>query len=160
MEKTESIKDHQNHQEKQFAHSNGEGEDKRSENSGREDERAGNLEKIFTVLSLILITAIVVYLGKESLATQTPAAFILKPADPIKRGDFKAIDVYIENTGDRAAKAVNLKGEVPGPDGKPVEAEATLDWLPGRSTRRASLIFPPDAPTTAPQLEIIGYEEP
>lgn len=123
-------------------------------------ERAGTIEKIFTVISGILIVAITIYLGKESLAKQTPAAFVLKPSDPIERGDFKAIDVYIENTGDQAAKAVNLTGEVLGSDGKPIEAEATLDWLPGRSTRRATLIFPPDAPTTSPQLEITGYEEP
>lgn len=158
MEKDEKNNDQEDDQEKQSGKGNGEGNGE--ENRNRHDERSGTLEKLFTVLSLILITAIVIYLGRESLATQTPAAFILKPADPIKRGDFKAIDVYIENTGDKAAKAVNLKGEVVGPDGKPIEAEATLDWLPGRSSRRATLIFPLDAPTTTPELEIIGYEDP
>ena len=118
------------------------------------------LEKIFTVLSLILIVAVIGYLIKESISTETPPAFQLEQADPIKRGQFTAVDVFIENVGDQSAKAVNITGEIAVRGQEPLKAEATLDWLPGRSTRQTTLLFPGDTPTTKPQVEVVGYEIP
>ena len=132
------------------------------QNTGSEDdrERAGILETLFTIVSVLLIAAIAIYLVREAARTQTPAAFTLKSSDPITRGNFMAVDVYVANGGDMAAKAIHLKGTVPGPDGSPVEGEATMDWLPGRSTRRATLLFPKDAQTTTPKIEVVGHEAP
>src|SRR5687767_11171573 len=129
-------------------------------NSRSGEKHSGLLEKIFTVLSLLLIIAMVGYLVKETVASHPPAAFEVEQAAPIKRGQFTAVDVFVRNTGDEAAKAVNITGEVAGPDGKPIEAEATMDWLPGKSRRKVTLLFPHDIGTTEPEVEVIGYEEP
>jgi uncharacterized protein (TIGR02588 family) len=64
------------------------------------------------------------------------------------------------NIGDDAAKAVHVIGEATGADGNPVESQATLDWLPGDSKRKVTIIFPADANTADTKVRVAGYEEP
>jgi len=124
------------------------------------ENRSGLLEKIFTILSLIAILAMTAYLAKESFGTPPPAAFEVKVASPQLRDEFTAVEVYIKNTGEQAAKAVNIRGEIYIDQKKPLEAEATLDWLPGNSQRMVTLIFAGDQTTTSPKVQVLGYEEP
>jgi uncharacterized protein (TIGR02588 family) len=126
-----------------------------------EQERTSKTETIFTIFSVILIVLAASYLVVQSLGTPAPPAFTTELSYHLPRGNHAAVDVFIKNTGDEAAKAVHVSGEVAGTDGTPVEAEATLDWLPGNSTRKVTLLFPTDKVTTAtPEIHITGYEEP
>jgi len=124
------------------------------------EDRSGLLERIFTILSLVVILAMTGYLVKETFGTPPPASFEVEVAAPQLRGDYTAVEVFVKNTGEQAAKAVNVRGEIAnGPDG-PIEAEATLDWLPGSSRRRVTLVFAGDQTTTTPEVRVLGYEEP
>jgi uncharacterized protein (TIGR02588 family) len=125
-----------------------------------EEQRGSILEKLFTILSALLLLFITGYLLVQSFRDSKPPMFEVQVSVPAARGDFTAVAVLVDNTGDDAAKAVQVRGEAPGADQQPVEAEATMDWLPGKSRRHVTLLFPPDADVSKLEVKIVGYEEP
>ena len=69
------------------------------------------------------------------------------------------VDVEVRNRSRVAAADVHLAGS-PGTAGEPqTPAHARLDYIPGFSSRRASLVFDAD-PGRAPVVRIIGYARP
>lgn len=126
----------------------------------KEEKHSGLLEKIFTVFSLLLLATLSVYLVYRSFAPDSPPSFKVELGLTEKRGDFQGIEVTVVNIGDDAARSVQVIGEAIGADGNPVESQATLDWLPGDSKRKVTLIFPADANTTTAEVRVAGYEEP
>lgn len=125
-----------------------------------EHQRSGILEKVFTVFSVILLVFMAGYLVVQIFQESTPPGFLVTPSEPRMRGDFMAVGVTMQNTGDRAAKQVHVRGKAPAGEGEPFEAVATLDWLPGNSSRHVTLLFPAEADLEALVVDVIGYEEP
>ncbi len=128
--------------------------------SEKEENHSGILEKLFTVLSLVLLGSLCAFLLWQSFAPSLPPAFQVEVGPFEKRGDFVGVEVIVSNIGDEAAKAVQVMGEATGADGEPVEAQTTMDWLPGDSKRNVTLIFPADLKQDKLDVRIAGYEEP
>lgn len=126
----------------------------------REEDHGGPFEMIFTVISLVLIAGLLGYLTFQSLTDQTPPQFEIEASAARVAGDFKMVDVYISNGGHEAAKSLMVQGEAVGRDNETVTAEATMDWLPGHSRRRVTLVFPAEIMTSVPEIMVVGYEEP
>lgn len=131
-----------------------------NEAGAHQEERSGLLEKLFTILSVGLLLFLVIFLGVQSFREDEPAAFDVQISSTEKRGDFTAVAVILKNTGDQTAKAVQIRGEAPVAGGKPVEAEATMDWLPAKSQRHVTLLFPPNADFAKLGVKVVGYEDP
>jgi uncharacterized protein (TIGR02588 family) len=75
-----------------------------------------------------------------------------------RAGSF-VVDVEVRNQGRGAAADIQIAGS-PGPGGAPqFQAHARLDYVPGFSVRRASLIFDAD-PGRSPVVRILGYAPP
>ncbi len=135
--------------------------DKSSEDHDeKEENHSGVLEKIFTVLSLVLLGSLCAFLVWQSFAPSLPPSFQVELGPFEKRGDYVGVEIIVSNIGDEAAKAVQVLGETTGADGEPVDAQATMDWLPGDSKRRVTLIFPADVKQENLDVRIAGYEEP
>ena len=126
--------------------------------SGCEEERPGHLETEFTIISIILILAAVAYLAYHAWAPKSEPGFEITSHPAVKYGEFDHVRVDVKNTGDLPAKSVEVYGSIKTSD-EPMEAEASLDWLPGNSTRSVTLVFS-DASTTPPEIVVRGYEEP
>lgn len=126
-----------------------------------QDDRRNITEELFTVFSVLLIISVCGYLGFQSFGIPTPPVFSVETSYPLPRGDLIAVEVYVKNSGEEAAKAVHVTAEMTGNNSQPVDAEATLDWLPGNSKRRVTMVFPGDVVTTTlPNVKIKGYEQP
>jgi uncharacterized protein (TIGR02588 family) len=69
--------------------------------------------------------------------------------------EFRAI-----NAGARAAAGLLVEGELAGPDGPLETSEATIDYLPPRSTREGGLIFRRDPRRHELRLRAKGYVDP
>ena len=69
------------------------------------------------------------------------------------------VDVEVRNEARGAAADVHLVGDVRTADGQQTQAYARLDYVPGFSTRGASLVFESD-PGKAPSVRVIGYSRP
>lgn len=127
----------------------------------REEERASITERLFTIFSIILLASGSIYLVYQSFAPSTPPSFAVEISYQLQRGKYRDVNVYITNSSTEAAKAIHISGELTGQDGKPLESEATLDWLPGNSRRKLTLVFPAEEVTTGiPKIYIKGYEQP
>lgn len=69
------------------------------------------------------------------------------------------VDVEVRNQSRGAAAGVQLAGSDRGSDGRQLHSGVTLDYVPGLSSRRASLVFAVH-PGSAPAVRIIGYTRP
>ena len=69
------------------------------------------------------------------------------------------VDVEVRNQSRAAAAEVQIAGEVRSPDGTKQEGRATVDFVPGLSTRHVSLLFDLD-PGRNPEVRIVGYATP
>lgn len=72
--------------------------------------------------------------------TQTPSGFVA--------------DIVVDNRSRQTAAAVQVEGKL-GEE----QASATVDYVPGRSTARAGLIFRKD-PRGGAEISVVGYELP
>lgn len=135
-------------------------EPKQGTGEQEKEHHSGMLEKLFTVMSLLLLLGVASFLVWQWISGSTPPAFKIEAEAPHKRGDFTNIEVTVENTGNETAKSVQVMAEATGADGKPVDSQATLDWLPGNSKRTVSLVFPLDTDTSGAVVRVAGYEQP
>jgi uncharacterized protein (TIGR02588 family) len=70
-----------------------------------------------------------------------------------------AVDVEVKNSGRVAAADVHLAGLPRTGSGDGWHPKARVDYVPGRSARRATLIFH-SHPGDAPDVRVVGYNEP
>lgn len=132
--------------------------------AGREQQernsRAGIIEKVFTLVSIVLLVSTVGLLLAETFQEDAPPAFSISVEPPARSGSLTAVSVLIHNTGDETAKALQVRAEVPVSEEERIDAEASLDWLPGGSKRRVTLLFPPETDLKKLKVTIVGYEVP
>ena len=119
-------------------------------------ERKGNmLETIFTFLSAAVILSIIIYLGVKVNQSEAPPEFELTHETPTERGDSWHVEVRAKNIGDQAVREVEIEGVIDTLPEK-TEAAASIDWLPGKSSRDVVLVYD-EEPTTSIQLSVKGY---
>ena len=70
-----------------------------------------------------------------------------------------AVDIEVHNAGPAAAADVHIAAEGRSPEGREARAEARLEYVPGLSTRRATLLFP-FHPGAHPEVRVVGYVRP
>ena len=71
-----------------------------------------------------------------------------------------AADVVVDNEAPQAAANVLVEGIARGPDGDEVRSDATLDYVPGLSSRRATLLFPAPFSRDALRVRVRGFTIP
>jgi uncharacterized protein (TIGR02588 family) len=118
----------------------------------RKGTRSGSdpLETAATIVSALLVLAIVAFLAREAVRGEPPAAFEVRLGEPRAAAGAGAahLPVTVRNTGGRSAADVRIVVESGA--GEPA-GELTLDWLPAHSTRTGWLVLreAPRAPLTA-----------
>jgi uncharacterized protein (TIGR02588 family) len=70
------------------------------------------------------------------------------------------VDVSVRNSSRAAAADVHIAGVVPSQGGGSVRGEARIDYVPGLSTRRATLVFSGVDPGKDPPVQVVGYTRP
>lgn len=109
------------------------------------------VETAATIVSGVLILAIVAFLAREAVRGDAPAAFEVRVGAPRAATDGHHVAITVRNTGGRAAAEVRVVVE----DGPGARAgELTLDWLPARSTHTGWLVLrAPPRGTLAARVE-------
>ena len=109
-------------------------------------------------ISLVLIALCVGVLGHEAWTRSgSPPSVSARIGQVLERPDGFAVEIIVENTGDRTAAGVHLRLSAAAPD---AQAEAVVDYVPYRSTRRAWLTLRADPRQTGARVRVLGYEEP
>ena len=127
----------------------------RKQNSQKPDA----LELIVTWISGALVVSLLAFLLWDARQPSLPPTFETSIESRTDRGSSVYVVVGVRNVGDEAARTVEVR-VMSVEAGSGAEAHFTLDWLPGRSTRRGVAVF---SQTTAPQrlrAEVEGYAKP
>ena len=116
------------------------------------------LEWSVFAISLGLIVVCVGVLGYEQLTrTDRPPHVTAAVAQIVEQPEGFAIEVVVQNGGDRTAENVRIEIVV---DGTPERGEAVVAYVPYRSQRRAWLVLPSDPRHRRLVVRVLGFEEP
>ena len=117
------------------------------------------LELTVTWISGAMLAAILGFLVWDARPPSRPPSFETSIESRAQRGTQVHVTVAVENLGDEAARAVEVR-VVPDAGEAGGEAHFTLDWLPGRSTRRGIAVLPRGIAGGRLRAEVAGYAEP
>ncbi|WP_433950581.1 hypothetical protein [Brevundimonas bullata] len=112
------------------------------------------LQGLCALLGLIVTLAAIVVLARSAFAHQSPPDLSVRPEDPRPVASGWAVEVRVLNKGDMTAAAVEIEGEAEGE-----RARASLDYVPGRGEKRATLVFSSNAKPQA-RVRVMGWSDP
>lgn len=112
------------------------------------------LQGFCALLGLIVTAAAIAVLARSAFAEHRPPDLSVIPEALRPVGAGWALEVRIVNGGDMTAAAVEIEGEA---DGQ--KSGATLDYVPGRGEKRATLVFSSDEKPRA-NVRIKGWSDP
>jgi uncharacterized protein (TIGR02588 family) len=125
----------------------------------REGQSPDALELIVTWISGALLAGMLAFLVWDARRPSQPPSFETSIESRAQRGSYAYVTVAVRNLGDDAARAVEVR-VVPEAAETGAEAHFTLDWLPGRSTRRGIAVLPQSVGLGRLRAEVAGYAEP
>lgn len=127
-------------------------------NNGSPHEHRHNfLEILFTVISGILLAALLGYLGYRATFRESKPDLTISKGTAYSGREFQTLPVDVENHGDMAARNVDIRATVSGTDGSDIDAETTIDWVPGLSKKQGEVVFPKATDIANVKLTITGY---
>ncbi len=130
----------------------------------RGNERSGAnqdwLEIAASAVSALAIAAVMGYLVWQGFQGEKPAAFEATIGSVRAAGDSYLLPVTVRNTGDEAAQDVQVSVKLTVPGKPEAEARATIDWVPGKSERRAVAVLKENPAQGTVKAGVEGYQEP
>lgn len=119
------------------------------------------LEWIVGGIGALLVALIVGYLVYAALGRdETPPDVRLRVLEIRPFAESYVVRFEAENEGSLAAAQLVIEGELELPGGSLETGQATIDYLPPRSTREAALVFREDPSAGTLTLRPIGFARP
>jgi uncharacterized protein (TIGR02588 family) len=119
------------------------------------------LEWILGTIGALLFVAGVAYLTIEGLRGEDRPAEITFTVDEVLRaGDGFLVRYSAHNQGTQTLAEVHLKAEIVAGTTVMDEAQSTLDFLPGQSSRSGGFYLQEDPNRYRLELRVEGYQEP
>jgi uncharacterized protein (TIGR02588 family) len=117
-------------------------------------------ERIASLLGGAIVLTTICFLGYEAVqrGDEAPALTVSVIQVRAMTGYF-VVDVEVRNESRSAAANVHLAGHDRTADDQQIQARTSVDYVPGFSSRRASLVFQSD-PGGNPVIGITGYSRP
>ena len=117
------------------------------------------VERAATIISTLLVAALLALLIWDAVRTHTPAELRTKVGESHVVEGAHYLEISVENTGDRAARDIEVSVSLTAADSTD-EATFTIDWLAGRSTRHGMVILPRDPASGRVRARVTGFVEP
>jgi len=124
----------------------------------KEAPSADALELSATWISVALIAALIAFLVWDAAQPSRPPQFTVVMDSVSRRGANVYVPISVKNTGDEAARMVEVRVVAVGIEA--AEAHFTIDWVPGRSTRRGVAVFPDSLRGGTFKAAVEGYAAP
>lgn len=131
--------------------------------SGRGEARplaGSHWEWVAAIVSLLLVAAAIGYLLVDATRPQTPPHVVVRVDTIIAQPGGFLLEFEARNLGSRTAADVRVEGTIDGGSAGPESSDATMDFLPGESSRRGGLFFSEDPRVHPVELRVIGYQRP
>lgn len=110
-------------------------------------------------MSIALVAALLTFLVWDAVQPSREAEFETRIETASRRGARLYVPVAVKNLGDEAARMVEVDVRPSGADDA-AAARFTIEWLPGRSTRRGIAVFPDSMSHQVLRAEVKGYAAP
>ena len=117
------------------------------------------LERTATVISVLIVATLFGLLTRDAVRTHSAADLEARAGDHRAVGSQHYMEVSVENRGDRAVRDVEIDISLVAGDSTDT-ARFTIDWLPGKSTRHGTAIFPRDPSAGTVRASVRGFAEP
>jgi uncharacterized protein (TIGR02588 family) len=128
--------------------------------AARPPEGVDWLTRVVSVLSALLVVAVIGYLVRDAMRPERPASFVVRTGAVRHVAESYEIPVRVRNVGDAAAKDVMVHVSIASGERTVGESEITIDWLPGRSDHEATAVFREDPAGLRVSSEVTGYNTP
>jgi uncharacterized protein (TIGR02588 family) len=118
------------------------------------------VERVATSLGAAIVLVTLGILGFEALQNGNEEPALTVTVIQVREANaLFVVDVEVRNESRSAAADVHVAAPDRTPAGQQVQAVATLDYVPGFSSRRATLVLQSD-PAEKPMISVIGYTRP
>ena len=124
-----------------------------------EPEHVDWLERTATIISGLVVATLIALLIWDAVRTHAPAELTAKAGSSRAVGGQHYLSVSVDNTGDRAARDVEVTVSLTAADSTD-EATFTIDWVPGKSRRSGIVILPRDPATGRVTATVTGFANP
>ncbi len=128
---------------------------------GHEIQHTPTWEKIVGFFGVCLIGIGFVYLGWAAVTENgkpPEIGFSITEINDLN-GQF-LVQIEVRNTGLKSVAALDIEGHLNPSQGEDEISNATVDYIPSRSTRRVGLFFTQDPRLGKLELTPVGYQEP
>ena len=130
---------------------------------GKEERDAAEhsdwVERLATIVSSLLILTLLVLLIRDAVRTLAAAEFRTKVGESRVVGIDHYLEVSVENTGDRAARDVEVTVTLTAADSTD-QARFVIAWVAGKSTGHGIVILPRDPASGRVRAAVTGFAEP
>ena len=123
-------------------------------------ERRNPLEIGVLVLSALLVAGSIALLVWKAARDERPPELTARVDSAVARGGTHLVHVTVRNDGDVSVGAAHVRGRLRRDTVVVAEAETVVDWVPGRSAERATLLFDEDPRRHELDVRVVGYTEP
>jgi uncharacterized protein (TIGR02588 family) len=132
-----------------------------SKNRHTEASQPHWLEWVTGIISALLILGMVGWIAGEAiLQEETPPQFRAEVRNTTPVQDSFLMEVEIYNEGSATAAAVEVRGEAIEGEDVLEAAEATFDYIPGKSSAKGGLFFKEDPRGHTVEVRVIGFADP
>lgn len=130
----------------------------------KQKERTGPslLEWIAAAVGALVAIAIVVLIGIEAFRSNgnEPPRLEVRALSVSGTAGSYVVEIEVSNTGHQTAAGVTVEGELMEGGERVESSTATVTYVPGRSERKAGLLFTRDPRALQLEVRATGYEEP
>jgi uncharacterized protein (TIGR02588 family) len=127
---------------------------------GLRAERRNPLETIVLTASALLVAGSIGLLAWQGAREERPAQLTVRVDSVVSRGGPYHLHVTVRNAGDATAAAAQLRVRLLRDTAVIEESEAVVEWVPGRSSARATLMFEEDPRAGDVYARVVGFTEP
>lgn len=127
----------------------------------RKDQEIPPLEWIAGVVGLLIVAGTLAFIGFETAREERQGPDLQTEVETINPGSGGyQVSVIVRNAGRTAASGVIIEGTSDDERGRDARVEAHLDYVPGLSEARATLVFPFRPDRGSMRVRIVGFTTP
>jgi uncharacterized protein (TIGR02588 family) len=127
----------------------------------RQGQEIPPLEWIAGSLGVLVVAATLAFIALESYRGESEGPDLQADVDSVTAGSGGyEVGVIVRNAGRTAARGVIVEGVSSDERGRESRVQAELDYVPGLSQERATLIFPDRPDPATVQVRVVSFTTP
>jgi uncharacterized protein (TIGR02588 family) len=124
------------------------------------EERRNPLEIAVLAISALLVAGAIGVLAWQGAREERPPELAVRVDSVVSRGDAHQVHITVRNDGFATAAMAHVRARLLR-DASPVaESEVVVQWVPGRSSEQATLLFEEDPRAHELDVRVVGFTEP